>query len=147
MDEMQFNLSEKLEYSHKNGEFAETATIFIEPPSFDCLDEVARLSSYVTRAMMDSTKYSSITDNSATPDKAGDAEIDAKSVRLILFAAASVDVPEVIQEFKKILIKCGRVAEEKDYRFLEEHFSKLEVEDILSMMCEYIANFITPSLL
>jgi len=153
-DEMQYNLSEELEFSHK-GEHEKTLTIFIEPPSHDCLDEVAHLSSYVTQAMMESQKYSSFAKGNLTEeqlkkmekDSSEDAGLDAKSVKLILFGAGSVNVPDVIQEFKKILVKCGRVDEDEKCRFKKSLFERLTVEDIIGMMCEYIAVFIAPSLL
>ncbi len=47
--------------------------------------------------------------------------------------------------FKKLSQKCGKLSEKT---FLKEtHFKNISYEDSIRMVCEYIANFIIPSLI
>jgi hypothetical protein len=144
-----FQLSKNLKYARK-GDFEETATIIMHAPSMDTLEESQNLSQLVMRAMADSQKFAD--SSGLSPELAEKARVKAEEeglkgpeVRMMLLASESVKFMQVINEFKRLAIKVCYVA--NDIKMTNSMFDKMDLDDFTGMVCNYIANFITPSLL
>lgn len=139
-----FQLSEELEYS-TNGQREKTATIEIKPPSYYCLKQAAKLSQLVSRATLDSARFRDMAKN-VSPVEENDidsADLDGDAIRMLLFSS-SVDMAEIIDSFSELIIKVGKLSEKE--RIKETHFKKISYDDLIRMICEYIAHFTFPSL-
>jgi len=152
MENYLFQLDTPIEYS-KDGEFVQTATIELLPPSADSIVESMKLSQFVMQAFTEARKNTSEDDLSeedmaAIKEKADNKDtlniLEASQVQTILFSS-KIDLSKVFALFKKLMMKVGKL--DKDFKPIKEaHFRKFTYDDTVRMMCEYIANFIIPSL-
>ncbi len=136
-----FPLSDVLEYTdNKTGGFEKTGQIEFLPPSYFCIKEATMLSQLVTRAVLDITKFKDL----AEGKKQEDQDMDAAAVKMLLMSSSSVNFPDILTAFKRLSTTVCKLS---DKEFLKEaHFEKMEYDDVINMICEYVANFIIPSL-
>lgn len=145
-----FQLSEVLEYSHK-GEFEKTGTIIMNAPSPDVFEQSINLSQLVMRAFTDAQK---LRDNISDEDIAKAREIRSSGddepmgideIKMLLLSSESIRFVDIAKEFKLLAIKVCEVA--VNIKMESALFDKLSIDDHTNLICAYIANFITPSLL
>ena len=152
-----FNLKEKLEYS-RGGEFVETATLELSPPSMASYVESAELSQYVMGAFLESQQR-------VNPDqiemarevkaaaKAADAAdddngniLEASEIKVMLFAATQVRfATDIVPCFRRLLPFVCTLDGTTPMK--SSLIDRLQPDDFTNCICEYIVNFITPSLL
>ncbi len=141
-----FQLSEKLEYS-SGGDFQQTATIVMSAPNMEVFDQFSSLSQLVMGAFKDAQRTGQPTDQeiAEAKEKIDEKGMEPEEIKLALFSAHSVKFTEVANEFKRLAVKVCEVAE----GIKMEHvlFDRMNIDDFINMVCTYIANFITPSLL
>jgi len=138
--EMLFQLSDKIQYS-KAGEFPETATIQINAPSMEVFDEASELSQMVMASMIDASKNIQVSSKEVDPE---DAKIDAEAVKALLMSARNVKMSDVRKCFDALVLKSATF--DGEVKITETTLKKLSMADYTRMVCEYIANFIIPSL-
>lgn len=141
-NELIYNLSQTLEYT-KAGDFEETASITLLPPTFETMDHELKLGQAFVRAAMSASQN---TPKQAEQEDTGNASIDSNAVRVILLSSDQ-DVKAIVDTFIDVCSKVAYLDDEKKIRMKQDHFKKLATADIMSMMCEYIAAFIAPSAL
>lgn len=134
-------LSKELEYT-KEGDFTTTAELVFTCPTMASFDEASDLSQMVMNALMDAGKNAPKVEEDV---EASQGDLDADSIRVVLMTAERVKFKDVAKCFKKLALKCGTF--DGKTVLTESTFNKLEIEDFNKCMCEYIANFIVPSLL
>lgn len=140
--QMLFQLSEKISYS-KAGEFPETATIQINAPSMIVFDQASELSQMVMASMIDASK--NIQGDKKVEDiDPDDAVIDAEAVKALLMSARNVKMSDVRKCFDALVLKSATF--DGEVKITETTLSKMSMPDYTRMVCEYIANFIIPSL-
>lgn len=135
-----FELSEILEYS-KKGNKTETATISMRAPRMPEFNEASRFSQIVTQALMDSQKWAP---KGKVKDVVPESDIKAGEVRILLFASDR-NIDEVAKRFRALANKVCTLDEEGT-PLKDALIDKMDIEDFTKMMCEYVANFIYPSL-
>lgn len=152
-----FQLSETLEYSHK-GEFEKTATIIMHSPSMevsmDVFDQVSNLSQLVLGAVSEAQErnigkredFKELIEEArkAKEDKKEE-EISSFEVRAMLLTSQRIKFTKIAGEFKKLAPSVCEVAE--GVKLVPNIIKKLSIDDYTNLICSYIANFITPSLL
>jgi hypothetical protein len=143
-----FNLSENLEYS-TGGDFSNTAQITLHAPSMECFNEGLTLSQLVTGSFMSAQSMATAND-AEMPDNA-DAMKDiaspkADEIKIILMASQTVSITKIARAFRELACKVGYLDDKESERLKETHFKKMLYEDVVDMLCEYVANFIFPSL-
>jgi hypothetical protein len=146
-ESIDFQLSKNLEYS-RGGQFEQTATIVMKAPGPDVFEHICDLSQLVMLAFTDAQKLKSgLTDEEIAKAEAEkeDKQIDPEEIKVILLASTSVKFTHIAQEFKKLAANVCEVAENE--KLTPVRFEKIEIDDRINMICTYIANFITPSLL
>jgi hypothetical protein len=141
MDNLLFQLKEPLDYSVK-GDWEKTATIELGPPSYKCFDQATQLSQFVMAAVLASTRFEHLAKEKET-DKDKDDLLNADAVKFILMSAED-KFEDIHACFRKLACKVGTVAE--DVPLIDSHFSKMSYDDNIRIVCEYVANFILPSL-
>lgn len=134
-------LSKELEFS-KGGEFKETAELEFSCPTMATFDESSDLSQMVMNALMDAGKNAP---KDTKPEEGADGEMDAEAIKIVLMSATNIKFKDVAKCFKGLALKCGTYDGEEPLS--ESVFDKLEIEDFTRCICEYVANFIIPSLL
>ncbi len=134
-----FHLGEEevLEYS-KGGDFLTTETIEFRTPGMDEFKEASKLSQLVMGAVMDAGNRSD------RPEEEGP-EIDAEAVKVILFVSQDITFVDVAVQFNLLAVKVGITDGEE--KLTTNLIKKLKQETYTRMVCEYIANFILPSLM
>lgn len=137
---MFFQLSGELEYSKDGVPDAKTATLELRVPGMDEFEEAANLSQFVMGAILDATRHSGQTPK----EEDGDVEIDASAIRLILFSAQAIKFTKVAKCFDRLAVKIGTT--DGTVQLTETLIKKIGLEDYTRLICEYIANFIIPSL-
>lgn len=143
-----FQLSQSLKYARK-GEQEETATIMMHAPSMEVFDEESSLAQLVMGAFADAQRLS----GSLSPDQIREARenaeseemMDAESIRMMLYASQNVKFTEIAGAFKRLAVKVCFLAD--DVKMTNSMFDKMDLDDFKGLVCSYIANFITPSLL
>ena len=137
-----FNLSKALEFSTK-GEFEETLSLELGPPTMESLDEAYDLSQLVMGAMMDARRFAN---DEKEEKKDSDEKMGADAVRIIIFSAsASIKASDIAKKFKALACKVGTLDGKEKIK--ESHLIKLSLKDFTDLTCAYIANFTVPSLL
>lgn len=139
---MIYNLSETIEYA-KDGDFHKTATIEFTGPSMGVYEMSLELSQYVTRAMMDAQDFLNKQIKSEV-EKEEDSNMTGDAMKIILMSSKSVKFSDIANCCKKLFLKVGTY--DGEVKLKDTIFSKISLEDFISMVCEYIANFIFPSL-
>lgn len=137
-----FQLSQKLEYS-KAGDFHNTATIELEPPSMNVFDESSALSQLVMRAVLDAREYADAL-GGGDQNVADRSDVDAAAIKMILMSSKNVKFSEVAEICKALFIKVGTYDGEKKLTLIA--FKRMTIDDFVELCCGYIANFIWPSL-
>ncbi len=143
-DSMEFELSKVLPYSIK-GNKSETASVTMRAPRMPEINEASDFSQIVTQAFMDAQKWVNDSDEKKTvgrPKKQED--MDAGAVRIMLFASER-NIKEINRRFKALANRVCTLDDDGS-PLKESLMDKMEMEDFLSMMCEYVANFTYPSL-
>ena len=138
---MIFNLSETIEYA-KDGDFQKTASLEFIGPNMEVYEKSLELSQFVTRAMMDSQDYYKKQDN--IEDKEEDSKMTSDAMKIILMSSKSVKFSDIANCCKKLFLKVGTY--DGEVKLKDTVFSKMSIDDFTSLVCEYIANFIFPSL-
>lgn len=143
-EKMFFNLTGPLQYS-KRGDFTNTVSLEFSPPSMETYDEVSDLAQYVMAAMMDARQFAG--DHRQPENSADSTEVvlDAKSIKIMLFNARSVKFKHIADTFQNLAIKTGTT--DGEIKLTQTLIKKLSPDDYTRLICEYIANFIIPSLL
>lgn len=141
-EKVEFMLDKVLKYSAK-GDFNETGSITMYPPSMDCFEEASDLSQVVMTAFMDARKYA--TEDAVQEQKKKEEDIDADAIKMILFSSTQVKFTHVSKRFNEL---ANKVCEIETGVFLNQDIvSKMDIKDYVRLVCEYISNFILPSLL
>lgn len=138
---MLFNLSQTVEYS-KAGDFCKTATLEFTGPTMQVFDLSSEISQLVMRAVLDAKdladKFSSNNEKSASDS------MNAEAIKIILLSSKSVKFSELAELCKKLFEKVGTFDGEVNLK--ASVMDKLSINDFTKIICEYISNFIFPSL-
>ena len=147
MDEknsFEFLLSEPFEYTPKGkGDFEKVHSIEFKAPGMHEFDEAMDLSQLVMGAFMSATKFApkigddSIKDDFKMPTR--------EEIKVVLVMSQDVSYKKIGKTFKALAIKVGSIGDEAT-PLKPDHFNKLSMEDFNDMLCEYVVNFIFPSL-
>jgi len=152
-NQLEFQLSETIQISRK-GEFEETATIVVDPPSMDCNDEVSDFEQMFMGAMITAGKLfqSDVIKDAVDSKEEKSAMQELKDntpsqeeIRMMLFATQEVKFKDLFKAFKKIALKSAYVAD--GVKMKESHFDKMTRDDSIRFICEYASFFTYPSLL
>jgi hypothetical protein len=133
-------LSKKITYS-TDGDFKETAELEFKCPTMASFDEASDLSQAVMNALMDAGKNAPKVD----PKEGESGDMDAEAVKIVLMTAERIKFKDVAKLFRKLALKVGTYDGKETLS--ESVFEKLEIDDFTKCLCEYVANFIFPSLL
>lgn len=141
-----FQLSQSLKYARK-GDEEETATIMMHAPSMEVFDEVSNLSQLVMGAFSDNMSRFAreISEKQKEEAKNKTEEMDANAIRMMLFSSQNVKFTDISGEFKRMAVKVCYVAE--GIKMTNSMFDKMDIDDFVGLVCSYVVNFITPSLL
>ncbi len=142
-DTLVFDLSKEIKYGSK-GDFKDTLSIELNPPGIDQFDDANDLSQLVTNAVMDAGSRVPADKQLEEEDKKKQKNPTAKEVQVILMSSERISFNKVFKAFSSIACKCGTYDGKE--RLKTSVFKKMGVEDARRCMCEYIANFIFPSL-
>lgn len=137
-DILYFQLSEKLEYS-KDGDFFETATIELKPPSMPVFNLTSQLSQDVMKAVLDAREFADESDQNQN-----EGDIDAATIKMLLLSSKRVKFSDVADTCKVLFCKVGTYDGKTPLKMMA--FERMKIIDFVQMICEYIANFIWPSL-
>ena len=137
---VEFELKELLPYS-KGGNKTETACVIMRAPRMSEFNESTAFSQIVTQAFMDAQKWA--------PDKGKEKQkkdqgMEAGAVRVMLFASDR-NINEVSRKFKALANRVCTI-DEDGTPLKDSLMDKMEIEDFITMMCEYVSIFIYPSL-
>lgn len=140
-----FQLSKVLPYSLE-GSMAETATVIMRAPRMSEFNESTAFSQIVTQAFMDAQKWIPGGKEDAEKKKKKDEDMTAGAVRIMLFASDR-NIKEVSKRFVALATRDGVcVLDNKGTTIKSSLMDKMELDDFITMMCEYVSNFIYPSL-
>jgi hypothetical protein len=139
-----YQLSKTLRYSFK-GEFEETATITMHPPGMDVFDQTSNLSQLVMGAFSEAGRAINQEAVEKAKENSDGEELDGNAVKMMLFSSQSIKFTDVAKEFKRLAVRVCYVAD--GIKILDEMFNEMGIDDFVGLVCEYIVNFITPSLL
>jgi hypothetical protein len=139
-ENMIFELSGKIKYS-KDGDFLETATLEFPAPTMDTFEECSDLSQLVMNAMMDAAKHAPQQEEKE-PDV--NMKISADEIKAVFFSARDVKFTDIAKCFEKLALKIGTVDGQE--KITGKIIKSLGPEDYTRLICEYVANFIVPSL-
>ena len=142
---MLYDLEGELTYS-KAGNFESTCQIEIDAPSYATFAESTTLAQAFTAALFDQRDRVSNAGEAATDQPAGDAKLGKTEVKLVLFGAKT-DFAKIADAFIALCVKSATLDQERKTKMRKEHFAKVSYNDIIGMVCEYIAIFIVPSVL
>lgn len=132
---------EVLEYS-KSGEILTTETVEFRTPGMDEFKEASTLSQLVMGAMMDAAKHSP---NGPEDKDKKEPEIDAGAIKIIFFTSQEITFVGIAAQFNLLAVKVGTT--DGDTNLTPTLIKRLKLDTYIRMVCEYIANFILPSLL
>lgn len=135
-----FNLSAPLEFS-KKGDFEETLSLEISPPSPKNYDLVMTLAQHITKAMFEAQRTFSDMSVDDEPVEGRTAELDADAVRMMLFSS-SIPMSEYIGPLAKLLSMTCTL--DGETRITQPIFEKIDISDKNRLLCEYVVNFIAP---
>lgn len=138
-----YKLKKGIKYSTQ-GKFKETATLEVKPPTIKEMEPAVRLSQLVTNAMFDARKLMPEGQGVDVENPDQQQMPTAKELKLILFASDNVDFNKIFDAFKEIALTSGTFDGKEPLK--ETAFDKIGMEDSILFACEYIANFIFPSL-
>jgi hypothetical protein len=137
-----FNLSKELQYS-KKGNFETTAQLEIDAPCFMNLKQSNVLAQCFARALFASRQHMQDGDVDQADQNA---ELGANEVKLLLLGS-SEDFSTVVDAFTDLCCVSCTLDHERSVYLLRDHFKKMEYNDILNCIFEYIAAFTAPSVL
>lgn len=145
--EVDFQLTQELTYS-KAGKHETTATIIMHAPSMETFDEATNLGQLVMRAFADSQERTDVGGFSKEMIEEAkekvDEGFDGSTIKMIVMSSKSIKFVDVANEFKRLAVKTCFVA--TDLSIKNPMFDKMDLNDFTRMVCEYISNFIAPSL-
>lgn len=139
-DTLYFQLSEKLEYS-KGGDFFQTATLELQPPSMKVFDLSSILCQDLMKAVVDGREVAGSIEQNESQDTG---DIDSETIKMILFQSKSVKFSDVAKTCKVLFTHVGTYEGKTPIKMAI--FDKMNIHDFTDLVCEYIANFIWPSL-
>lgn len=147
-----FQLTQKLQYTdEREGDFQETATIIMHHPDMTVFDEFSALSQLCMRAISDvQNRRGQISEEEIKKaremlDRKEDNPMEPSEIKMMLLSSESVEFKDVSNAFKRLACKVCYVSE--TIKIKSPLFDKMDINDFTNMICAYIANFITPSLL
>lgn len=144
MQEFNFELKKSVKYSYK-GEDLEATFITLKEPSIDQLELVSFFQKAVLRCIKSmNTNESSQSTESANDDDA--AKITAHQVLMILVQEYP-DMKALFNTAKKLFYCVGIASVEGVVDFTHTIYKVMTISDFQNMMCEYLVNFILPSVL
>lgn len=146
-----FNLSEPLEFS-KKGEFETTLSLEIAPPSPENYNLVMALGQKLFKGITEMTerearlKKDSVQspDDKPLPFPEMPKDEQLKSINAVVLAA-SVPVGDYVDLLAKLLERTCKLDADTPMRMA--HFNKIGIIDKTNLLCEYVVNFIIPSVL
>jgi hypothetical protein len=146
MDEkksFEFPLSKPFDYTPKGkGDFEPVHAITFRAPGMNEFDETMDLSQLVMRAFMSASKFA---------PKLGEENIveafkmPTRNEIKVVLVMSDESFKKIGGCFKVLAVKVGSIGDEATPLKLD-HFNKLSMDDFNDMLCEYVVNFIFPSL-
>lgn len=153
-----FQLSNVIEYT-KDGDFCQTAELYLRGPSMDEYNLSGRLAQFVTRAIVEAQELNQVIQSldaetiraareAAAEKKKKDGkdqeEKESGMAMMAIMSSKSIKISEVADICKKLFVRVGTYDGKLPLR--EAVFKSISVNDFTRMMSGYIENFITPSL-
>lgn len=140
-----FKLSKDFEYT-KGGDFSRTSSVELRGPGMGEYKLSFKLSQYCMRAIMEVRGMLTQALEGEKEKETGKADENqsAQAVKMFLFSSKSVDFSEVADVASKLFLRVGTYDGQTSIK--EKFFNSLSIEEFTNMVCEYIANFIFPSL-
>lgn len=143
---MLFNLSQPLKYS-KDGNFEETLQLEVDPPCFVIFKECSKLAQAFTRALFSNRQMmEQMGEKQQTDQKNTAGEMDAQAVKLLLFAS-DTDFNSISESFFDLCTKCCTTDQERKIKLRREHIEKMDYNDLINFICQYLSTFTVPSVL
>jgi hypothetical protein len=150
-DRLFFNLTSPIEYS-KGGDIVQTATLEFPAPSMDIYDDVTDLAQYVASAVVEARRFAKDIEKEdikeavlkIDTEEKGKKLLDADAMKMILMTAKEVKFKDLSAVFKRIAYKVGTC--DGTVKITDNILKKLSTEDYTLLICEYVVNFIVPSL-
>ena len=140
---MIFNLSKKLEYT-KKGDFTETASLEFTAPGMAQYDVAMDLSQLIMGAILDAQKHAPKPTEEEKKVADVDVTFDREAVRVILLSSQSIKFKDIAAKFQRLACDIGTC--DGEVKLTKELLAKLEVNDYTNLVCDYVVNFIAPSL-
>ena len=155
MELSSFQFNETLiKYATNNGD-EQTAAIFFKPPCMNNMRFTSKLEQLTIKAMLSSIDavkglseaYKAITNNDSTEKKNAEDTLTMDQVRMMI-KTGNVDIMDFVEVFQNFMLSGNCfLDEEGKIKFKQSFLSQIEsIEDFTNMMCDYIANFIKPSM-
>lgn len=141
-----FNLSDVVEYT-KAGDFHKTATFELLGPTMSVFDLSSAISQMVVRAVLDARTLTDgantepLNDNNSNDSEGG---MDIEAMKVILLSSKSVNFSDLASLCRKLFLKVGTF--DGEVKLKGAVLDKMSVDDYTRLICEYIVNFIFPSL-
>lgn len=143
-----FNLSSVVEYS-KGGDFHKTATLELYGPTMPVFELSSAISQMVMRAVLDARSLSEEVKpeqlkEESEVDKNIDEVMDVTAMKVILLSSKNVKFSDLAMACKKLFVKVGTF--DGEVKLKTAVLDKISVDDYTRLVCEYVVNFIFPSL-
>lgn len=139
--EIGVKLSGTIEFS-TGGDFSNTAELVFKCPTMASFDEASDLSQMVMNSLMDAGKNAP---KDVEPEEGATGEMDAEAIKIVFMTSEKIKFKDVAKCFRKLAMKCGTYDGKEPLN--DSVFEKLSIDDFTRCVCEYVANFIIPSLL
>ncbi len=154
-ESVDFQLSNNLKYTNtEKGDFETTATIIMCPPTMEVFDQATNISQLVMKAVTDVQERNAgqseelkaaIEEANKEREESSKEGFDAEEIKAMLFSSNRVQFIQVANEFKRLAPSVCKVGEK--IKLVPNIIKKMDINDYTNLICSYIANFITPSLL
>ena len=144
--QIEFTLSNKLTF-HNKGEVEVTDLLTLVAPCNKQIHMVSKLKQLFLRALHEATKSSK---EPATEKSSDESDITADQLVMGLYMSTTVEISDVMDVFKKLLISgscyVGTVTKDSKTELTDALYDKLDYEDTEKMLGEYLLNFLLSSL-
>lgn len=142
--ELDTSIKAQLKVDGKN-EFSEINSIHLKAPSYKERDTTLRLKKKYLEAMFAMTSTVSREDAQKTINEEGEGELNAQSIKAILFAAKDFDIVAFYDLFINLLVRVAYKDEDMSQSFAKLDFEKLEENDLEGLIAKYIEVFFITS--
>lgn len=143
MSEVFYTLKEPFSYARKDGDAGNAQFITLVAPNYKQMQHVTPLKTAFMQAVLGFSDKDVI---DATSDQTENHKIEGAQVMQVLYSCAEVNMTKVMLSAAE-LFKAGAAMVEGEEKLTQPLIDKMKLDDFEQMVGEYIANFITPSLM